>query len=344
MSAEERGTRAGVIARLLAQPFRFEFFQAVRLLALHLGRRGNAGAEEHVRFRSSLSLAFPPSEIEDLQVRRAAEDGSPDAVELTPAFIGLTGNQGALPRWYTENLLERELIHRDRGARAFLDIFADRAIWLFYRAWEKHRLHLQYERDRRERFLPLVLALTGLGSESLHERLARGGRGVLDESLAYYSGLLRLAPRSASVIARVVGDYFGVPARLVQFIGRWFELAPGELTTLGGSRAVLGQGALCGARVWQRDIRMRLAIGPLSRQRFDELLPQGRGADALAKLLGMLTGPTMEYEVRLLLDRREVGGMRLAGAAAPRLGWDSWLATQAVAADRDDAAYEIIPA
>lgn len=365
MPTEERGTHTGVIARLLAQPFRFEFFQAVRLLAAYFRRRsGDAALGQRIRFRSSLSLAFPPSEIEALQPRPGPAAGAgrrgsdatlehqgqaPDAlgvVEITPSFIGLTGNQGTLPRWYTELLIERETLFRDRAGCAFLDIFANRAIALYYQAWEKHRLHLQYERDRRERFLPLVLALMGLGSESLHERLRRNEHGVLDESLAYYCGQLRLGPRSASAIARVVGDYFAAPVKLVQFVGRWFDLAPGEETALGGPRAVLGQGALCGNRVWQRDIRMRLEIGPLSRERFDELLPQGRGAEALAKLLGMLTGPTMEYEVRLVLDRSQIGEMALGapGAPEPRLGWDSWLATRPVATERDDAAYEIVPA
>jgi type VI secretion system protein ImpH len=356
MSTPQRRDHTGVIGRLLAEPFRFEFFQAMRVLRSYFIRHNGAGEAAidsgSIRCRNSLSLGFPPSEIEGIfgeDGGAADEETSPDAapdlkrVTLTLAFLGLTGNQGTLPYHYTERLLEREVMHRDQAARAFLDIFTDRAAALFYRAWEKYRLHFQYETDRRERFLPLLLSLIGIGPSSLRDRLYLDQKGVLDESLAYFAGIVRLAPRSAQMVAQVVQDYFQAPIRLTQFVGKWFELSPEQSTRLGLAEATLGHDAFCGPRVWQRDARMRIEVGPLSKARFEQFLPGGRAHVALERLLHILTGPTLEYQIQLVLARDEVQPLSLDSnrILAGRLGWDGWLLSRPAAADSRDAAYEI---
>lgn len=356
MSSPQRHNRPGVIGRLLAEPHRFQFFQAMRVLRSYFIRRN--GPEEAsletgaIRCRNSLSLNFPPSELEDIQADEHPRDTAAidkpafaelDRVNLTIAFLGLTGNQGTLPYHYTEQLLEREILHRDRAARAFLDIFTDRAATLFFRAWEKYRLHIQYETDRRERFLPHVLALAGFGSSGLQHQLHDGRAGVLDETLAYYAGLLRTAPRSPQLIAQVVGDHFQVPVRLTQFVGKWFELAPEQCTRLGTAEATLGVTACCGTRVWQRDARLRLEIGPLRKRGFDSFLPGEEGAIALKRLLHVLGGPTLEYQVRLILVKEDVEPLALDSnhSATGRLGRDGWLMSRPSEADSTDATYLI---
>jgi type VI secretion system protein ImpH len=354
MPTPQRRNRSGVIGRLLADPYRFQFFQAMRVLRGYFIRHNGAGEAAldsgSIRCRNSLALGFPPSEIESivgadkvLDDDAPADDAELKRVTLTVAFMGLTGNQGTLPYHYTEKLLEREIIHRDLAARAFLDIFTDRAAALFFRAWEKYRLHFQYETDQRERFLPLILSLIGISPTSLRDRLYEGDQGVLDESLAYFAGIMRLVPRSAQMVSQVVGDYFQAPVRLTQFVGKWFELSPEQSSCLGVAEATLGHDAFCGPRVWQRDARMRIEVGPLSKARFEQFLPGGSAHVALERLLHILTGPTLEYEIRLVLAREEVQPLSLDSnrILAGRLGWDGWLLTRPASADARDAAYEI---
>lgn len=354
MSSTQRRNHTGVIGRLLEEPFRFEFFQAMRVLRSYFIR--HRGASEagldtgSIRCRNSLSLGFPPSEIEDAiafvdTTESENLEPAPDLrrVTITIAFLGLTGNQGTLPYHYTERLLEREVLHRDKAARAFLDIFTDRAAALFFRAWEKYRLHFQYETDSRERFLPIILSLIGIGQNSLRDRLHEEHGGLLDESLAYYAGIVRLVPRSAQMVSQVVQDYFQAPIRLTQFIGKWFELSPDQSTCLGVAEATLGHDAFCGPRVWQRDARLLLEIGPLSKKRFEEFLPGGSAHVALERLLHILTGPTLEYKVRLILARDDVRPLALDSSRTltGRLGWDGWLMSLPARTDSRDAAYEI---
>lgn len=354
MPSAQRRPAPHLIGKLLASPQRFEFFQAVRVLRLYF--RDVAGLtpdqiDARLRFRSSLSLSFPASEIESLEVQfrtavgAAAVNDVPifEYANLTSAFIGLTGNQGTLPRYYTEQLLEREVLHRDHAARAFLDLFSNRATAQFYQAWLKYRLHFQYEENRRERFLPMLLSLVGLGGTSMHGRLREDEYGVLDESLAYFAGVLRAGNKSATTIERLLAEYFQVPVRLTQFIGRWFEVPAEQCTALGSVNAALGQGALCGSRVWQRENRARLELGPLGRDDFNELLPRGRAARSLAKLLAMLTGSQIEYEIRLVLRKEDVRPAGLTEQQPTRLGFDGWLLTTPPQADLADAGYEIEP-
>lgn len=361
MPTPQRRQPVGVIARLLAEPHRFAFFQAVRLLERWFGQRERSGGvaplTNKLRFRNTLSLSFPASEIAALTVvesdappadadappRALAEDAQRvDSIEMTPAFIGLLGAGGALPIFYTELLAEREIYHRDTAARAFLDIFQHRAVALFYDAWLKHRLPVQYESDRRRHFLPLVLAVAGVGQRTLRDRLRGNEGGVADDTLAYFSGLLQQRPVSASVVRQMVGEYFRVPVAVEQFVGRWFTLPPASATSLGLANAVLDASAVVGERVWQRDLRMRLTIGPMTRAKFQRFLPGGSAALALRELLTLLTGVTLEYEVRLALRADEVQGTRLdAASPSALLGWDSFLVTQAETHDRHDAGYDI---
>lgn len=372
MSTPKRQQPVGVIDRLLEEPHRFGFFQAVRLLErwfvqqerLHpgevLGRR--------LQFRNSLSLAFPASEIAhfkavaappvvvDVELPDDPQVGPvPDAkttaamrqsrsvehIELTPAFMGLLGTSGTLPAFYTELFAQRELDQKDDAGRAFLDIFLHRAVVLFYQAWRKHRLPIQFEADRRNQFLPMVLAMAGVGHPALRDRLRAGEGGVADDTLAFFSGTLQQRPVSAMVLQRVLAEYFQVPVKLDQFVGRWFALPADNQTRLGASNAQLGGGAVSGERVWQRDLRMRLTLGPMPRDKFRRFLPGGPGALALRELLTMMTGVTLEYEVRLALRAKDVQGIRLGGDPGARLGWDGFLVTRPANEDRLDAGYDI---
>jgi type VI secretion system protein ImpH len=132
---------------------------------------------------------------------------------------------------------------------------------------------------------------------------------VLDESIGYFAAAIRHRPASSTQLARVLTEYFGQPVAAEQFVGHWYDVPPAQQTILGDATAVLGLGAMAGVRVWQRDLRLRLVIGPLDRASFDAFLPGGLAARALRAMLTLFTGVTLEYEVELVLraaDVREV--------------------------------------
>jgi len=357
MRTPQRRFEPSVIERLFEQPYRFQFFQAVRMLELWLKKNGlprEGAVASFLRFQNSLSLNFPASQLEamDTEPRALARDsaalgealrrGELKYIRITPAFMGFLGTAGALPAHYTERIAAHALYERDDGPRAFLDTFSNRTLALFYEAWRKYRLELQYEIDGKDRFLPLLLSMAGLGNHALRHRLSDGGEGVLDESVGYFAAAMRHRPASAAMIGKVLSDYFGEPINVTQFIGAWYDVPPTQQTTLGGTNAQLGMSALVGGRVWQRDLRMRLTVGPLDRAGFDAFLPGGLAARALAKMLTMFTGLTLEYEVHIVLRAPDVDGVTLSEERhGGRLGWDSFLCTAPETRDRDDLRYEL---
>lgn len=362
--------------RLLGSPHKFGFHQAVRLLTRWLrkdpdgsgqsnaagtselgeatpgaAQSGNTRAKVQLRYRNNLALSFPASEIAQLSMPRT-EEGRIQRIDITPAFMGLLGVNGALPGYYTELLAHREEApHRDPSARAFLDIFQHRAVSLFHEAWRKHRLPLQYEQDGDRRFLPMALSVAGLGQNSLRGRLQAARGGVADHALAFYAGALQQRHIGATQLQGLLAGYFGVPVEVTQFVGRWFNLSESSRTLLGNANATLGAAAVVGERVWQRDLRLRLTLGPLSQTDLRRFLPGAPGALALRELLTLLTGVSLEYEVRLQLRADAVSTVQLADrTAAPeagaRLGWDSFIQTRPSPTDRSEAGYDIhaIPA
>jgi len=357
MHPTKRRFEPAVIERLFAQPYRFEYFQAVRMLELWLKRHGSpqeGAVANFLRFQNSTSLAFPASQLEALQpeprdtaidargLGEALKSAQLRYIRITPAFMGFLGNSGTLPAHYTERIAAHTLYQKDEGPRAFLDTFSNRALALFYEAWRKYRLELKYQITGKDEFLPLLLSLAGMHNPSLRRRLSDGGDGVLDESIGYFATAMSQRPASAVQIARVLSEYFCKPIRAEQFIGCWYDMPESQQTMLGMANAALGSGAMAGARVWQRDLRMRLVVGPLDLEGYESFLPGGKAAKALESMLTMFTGLSLEYEVQLVLRAEDVQGARLDDdRSGGRLGWDSFLVTEAQQQDRSDVRYEI---
>jgi len=213
---------------------------------------------------------------------------------------------------------------------------------LFYEAWRKYRLELKYQVDGKDTFLPLLLSLAGMGNESLRRRLSDDGDGVRDESIGYFATAMRQRPASAVQIAKVLSEYFNQKIKAEQFIGCWYDVPQEQQTVLGLGNAMLGAGAMAGSRVWQRDLRLRLVIGPLDLEGYESFLPGGKAAKALESMLTMFTGLSLEYEVQLVLRAADVQGARLEDdRVGGRLGWDSFLVTDVQTQDRADVRYEI---
>jgi type VI secretion system protein ImpH len=311
------------VERLLQEhPGRFDFFQAVRLLLRRSARCKPVGLfvnpeDEAVRFTVVPSLAFPPNNIDEIQWHH-------DAPSMSVTFMGLTGPAGVLPRCYSAFLLSR-IRERDRTLADFLDLFNHRFISLFYRAWEKYRFGVVYEREGRDRVSKYLTCLIGLGGAGLANRL-----GIPDERLLCYAGLLSLQPRSATALKQLLEDYFGVSVEVEQFIGVWRSLDLNDqcVFTDGDSYSEqLGVAAVVGDAVWDQQSRIRLKLGPLTQQQYLKFLPTGTAWTALRELTRFFCGPDLEIEAQLILERKQVPHCDLGkdDESGPRLGWFTWV-------------------
>lgn len=364
-----------LLQELQTEPYRFEFFQAVRLLQQFHPECSRLGyswstSQEVVRLRAMPTLAFPPSELVELQQPTFERSQS----LLTVACFGLYGAGGALPNHYTQMILDLERDVRGperRALREWFDIFNHRLASLFYRAWEKYRIAIPFERgaafDRSpDAFTSMLLSFTGIGQPALRHRFSIYPKkpalvqddqevtptnrlaGIEDVALLHYTGLLSSRrPRNAWGLGAIIQDYFELAVRVQQLCGQWLSIPCAGVTQL-GSMGTLGLNAVAGSQVWNIQSKFRLVIGPLPWDRFLDFLPdrapipERKSLFLLMQLVRFYVGVEFDFEVQLLLDRHTVPAAKLDSSSSfgLRLGWNSWIVQETPLHDLGDAVFQ----
>ena len=326
---------------LFDEPYRFEFFQAVRLLEKIFPERRAVGREasvtlETVRFRSRLAVDFPASEIHEL---KETSDETPDEqrLEMFVNFMGMIGVSGVMPTHYTELAMERRR-YQDTTMWAFMDIFTHRAVSLFFRAWEKYRFPIGYERGQDD-FTAFLFDFAGLGTNGLRGRMA-----LPDESLLPYAGLIAQKPHSAIALANILSDYFGIKAKVEQFFGQWLELDTESVTQLGQTNSQLGASAIIGTRIWEQQSKFRVRLGAMSFREFQDFLPSGAAHKSLKSTIRFMVGLELDFDLKLVLRAKQVPGTVLTTRAMrrPMLGWTSFLKTKPFQTDDEQVILQIL--
>ncbi|HEY7237370.1 MAG TPA: type VI secretion system baseplate subunit TssG [Gemmatimonadaceae bacterium] len=324
-----------LLDRMLAEPWSFEFFQAMHLLERLQPDRSPVGEfadprQEFARLTTTPSVAFPASEIQSLESR----NGQP---RMAVNFLGLTGPQGMLPLAYSLYVAER-VRAGDHALKDFLGIFDHRVLSLFYRAWEKTHVGVSHGQGSRDWLTRALLDLVGFGSEAFRNRLP-----MRDEALLFYAGLLSVPSRPAAALEQMLADFFGVPVAIEQFVGAWYPLERASQSELGddeSASAQLGLGAVAGDEIWDQQSRARVRVGPLSRKQYDEFLPGGSAYAPLRALTRLYTNDLIDFEIQLVLDRKEVPPFQLGDDTLP-LSWCTWLATKPLGRNPDDTVFMI---
>jgi len=338
------GRENAPLIKLLNNPQQFDFFQAIRLLERAAMLDDNASKyhpigqdynpkDEIVRFKVPATLSFPSNTIDQLKNKK-------NTLEMFVTFIGLIGANGVLPDHYTEMLIER-LHAKDNTLQDFFDLFHHRIISLFYRAWEKYRFYIGYERskqkkDKTDPFSYALSCMLGNGTIGLQNRLS-----VPDEALIFYSGLTH-QPRSASALERILGDYFNLPLNIEQFQSEWLYLNKKDRTRIASNNSfnntskkpvendynLLSINAVLGSKIRNVQSKFRIRIGPISYRTFKRLLPSGDMLKPLHELTRYYIGIDLNFDVQLVLEATEIPRFRLTHKNSFCLGWNTWIKTK----------------
>ncbi len=300
-------------------PHNLDFFDVLRRFEcaypqkMRLGRAARP-SEEPVRLGQEPSLGFAPSSIAYFVPASGAKPA-----RLGVHFLGAFGPNGPLPLHLTEYARDRLRNANDPTFARFLDVFHHRVLSLFYRAWADAQPVVSRDRPAEDRFATYVGALLGLGSPSLRDRDA-----FPDTAKLYFAGRLSAQARNSEGLESMLGDYFGLPVRIEEFVGEWLPLAERDRWHLGrANRAgALGIGSVLGARAWHRQGKFRVAFGPLTSEQFQSLLPGGQRLPRLVALVRNYVGDSLAWDVRLTVNERAEEVFRPGQA---RLGWTTWL-------------------
>ncbi len=320
------------LSDLKAEPWRFDYFAVLRRLERaykDLPRISDSAArrEEFVQFGQETYMEFPASNI------ARVVQGDNKQLTIFVKFLGLLGPQGALPLSVTEEAYHYHLARDDAFPR-FLDIFNNRFIQLFFRAWADSRSIAQHDRPDEDRFVAYLGSAIGVGSKPYQHV-----DSLPDSVRIGFAGLLGSQIKSASRLAGAVCGMFKVQAEVEQFVGARLEIEAAEYSLLGRRHTTLGEDALLGSTVFSVQDKIRIRIFTRDLKQYSRFLPSGDLCEPLADLVFFYNGDQLDWDAELALPSGSAAPVRLGHFG--QLGWTSWMAPNWTASEawRRDARF-----
>jgi len=301
---------------LREQANRYEFVQLVRLLERAVPGAAEVGSgadptHEAVSFRAKVGFGFSTSDV--LGAAIVPVHGK---TRVDVAFMGLAGNEGPLPQPYSEMVLQRSRpadahqLHRpapgqaDDDARDFLDIFNHRLLSYFYRGRRKHSIALGAESRHRTALLERMLfQLIGYNEGVRQQGGSHPHPQVDPRCLLRYAGMLAGRARSMAGLETMLADAFATTVRGSQHAGCWLPIDPEFQSVLGprGKNRRLGEQTVLGRRAWDGRGKIGLALGPLSSDAYQALLPGGLDYARLVFMTRFYLREDVDVEIELTL-------------------------------------------
>lgn len=295
---------------------KISFISALRRLAAQSPELPNPGtarlpSQENFRLGQSAHMIFAPREVAQI----SQQDGK---MYLGLFGLGIWGPQGAMPLHLTE-LAYCRAESRDNTLNDFVDLFHHRALSQFWRAWFVSQDTASLDRPNDERFSFYIGSLMGIEpSELMQSELP------LHPRLASSAHLIREA-RNPEGLVGALHYYFDVPVQIQEYASQWITLEPGDQTQLGNScgALLLGDGAILGDTVLDRQHKFQLIFGPLNLQQYLRFSPWGQDLPVLREWVRNFVGFEYAWEVSLVLVAAEVPYAVLG--ETHQLGYTSWL-------------------
>ncbi|MGX5799745.1 type VI secretion system baseplate subunit TssG [Bradyrhizobium sp. Arg314] len=311
----------------------FDFFELLRRLEQRRGLFGHSGQadREPARLGQHVRLSFSARDVVKFQ---DARDKAP--ARVTVANLGLLGPEGPMPlhltRWVLDRLSQRWFTGADAEQTSdttfvdFVNILQHRMIALYYRAWADAHPAVQVERSVGGRVRAMLDAMAGIGLPGTQDP-------ELDVVRLRQAGSLANQVDGAERLTLFLATAFKVPVQIKEFVAAWITIPTALQSRIGKAYAGLGGGATIGPRVFSRQSRIELRIGPLSLDDFKSFLPGERRLALLKKAVRDMIGEALDVDLRLVLARDAVPPPRMGTI---QLGRTSWLSRPAEEGDADD--------
>lgn len=320
MAAHARQSHDDLTA-LAEKAGRADFFALLRTIEELDGRRfGREGGarEEPARLGQHVRLSFATTDVADMQTDPQAK--------VSVNVLGLMGPEGPMPlyltRWVMARLSNRwfagdaEGVTSDTAFKDFADVLQHRLIALYWRAWADARAEIQVSHKGGGPSVAILRALAGLG-------MAAGDTAPHDNAKLRHATTLAQHINHPQRLTRYLADAVGVPVSLQEFVGHWEEIPAPLQSRLGHSYCGLNADAVSGARVFSRQNRAELRLGPLTHAEFNALLDDPDTREKLRHAILFAAGHEVSFQIRLVLKAAEIPAARLGDC---RLGANAWVA------------------
>lgn len=311
----------------------FDFFELLRRLEQKGGLFGYSGqpAREPARLGQHVRLSFSARDVVGF---READDKTP--ARVTVANLGLLGPEGPMPLHLTRWVLDRLSQRWFTGAEAqqtsdttfvdFVNILQHRMIALYYRAWADAHPAVQVERAVGGRVRAMLQAMAGIGLPGTQDP-------ELDTVKLRQAGSLASQVDGPERLTLFLAEAFRVPVQIKEFVAVWITIPAAFQTRVAKAYAALGRGATIGPRVFSRQSRIELRVGPLGFEDFKAFLPGGQRLKLFKQAVREMIGETLDVDLRIVLAREAVPPPRIGTVQLART---AWLARPAERGDADD--------
>ena len=123
------------------------------------------------------------------------------------------------PQQLTEFARDRLRNAHDPTLVRFMDIFHQRMLSFFYRAWASNEKSVDFDRADDSRYADYFGSLIGTGIPFLRDR-----DSVWDWTKIYFSGRLSAQTRNAEGLQAILADFFAIPTEIREFEGYWMKI------------------------------------------------------------------------------------------------------------------------
>lgn len=317
-----------VLRRIEKHGYRFNFFQAVRLLESFYGGRPGVGhlgpaEKEVVKILPNEELSFPPSDIS--RIGRSQNEAGEDKWILFENFLGLYGPNTSSPMYIAEMIAQ---FPRDEDPlRDFLDIFNHRILSLYYRAWKKHNLGASISIERKDAFSKILFAMIGFDVEGPTTEWR-----VPPKKLLRFSSFFCSSSRPSSALESLLADFFELDdVSIIQFFPRRYSPAKSSLSRISNAEdgGRLGESFVIGETITDVSGQFKIRLGSLTMKQFLNFQPGSAQYEELAFITKMYVKYQLDFSLELVLKPNQ-GDCLVMSATDPVgiLGRSAWLGSQ----------------
>lgn len=233
--------------------------------------------------------------------------------------FGMFGPNGAMPLVFTEYVKERMTHHGDYALSDFIDIFHNRLIMLFYRAWADSNSCASLDKPD-ENFTRYITSLCAAGYSPVQQT-----DSIPAHAHWHNAGHLLRQTRNAEGLQNILSGFFKVAARIEEFVAQWLPLPEEEQTCLGRVKgAQLGFDAVLGRKVMSKQQHFRIHLGPLTQEEYNLFLPNTIRYRQLRDWVRTYVGVEFTWDLCLIL-KKSVRNRGIKLGQQKHLGWNSWL-------------------
>lgn len=303
------------LASLEQAPYRYQLYSLLHQLE-HIKRlfeTQNQPFPIKIRLGQEASLKFATSSVQSIEHKQGR-------VYINLNGYGLLGVNAPLPLHFTEYVFERNHQYGDKTWLAFINLLQHRLIEQFYQSWKHAQSVTNLIDPASDDFSRYIASFVGLSLVDLTTPYET----VTHYAKLYYAGLYAGDRRSANNLTVILSEYFKTPIQIQQNTGFWQQIDLEERTQLGGKpKFTLGQGLLCGDKLYDLQSKFRIIIGPLDLPAYLAFFKNQKNYQQLQEWIQLYLGYEFIWDYQLILKKDAVPPLKLGSNV--QLGLTTWL-------------------